>query len=135
MNGKKILVVDDDLISNKVLSAKLIADGFTVVSARDGGAALALVREGRPDLILLDLSFPPDVAHGGGVFRDGFTLMSWIHSTQGNIPIIIITAGDAAALKDKALSTGAVHFFHKPIDTEKLLAAIRETLGVVKEAA
>jgi len=135
MSCHKILIIDDDLIITKVLSAKLVADGFTVVSARDGGAALALIREGKPDLILLDLSFPPDVAHGGGVFQDGLTLMGWIRSTQGNIPIIITTAAESANLKDKALSMGAAEFFRKPIDTDKLLATIHATLGVVKEPA
>src|SRR5438105_2044489 len=66
-NGKKVLVVDDNKVILKTLSLKLSANGYAIVTAEDGAAAVRAVRSEKPDLILLDVSFPPDVAHGGGV--------------------------------------------------------------------
>jgi two-component system, cell cycle response regulator len=131
MKRKKILVVDDSLMILKLMSTKLTADGYDVVTAEDGGTAVSLVRQERPDLILLDLTFPPDVGHGGGVAWDGFLIMSWLQRLEEarNIPIIIITVGDPAKYKDRALAAGAVNYFHKPIDHDELLAVIRQILG------
>ena len=98
---------------------------------RTGAGAVSTVRQEKPDLILLDLSFPPDVAHGGGVAWDGFVIMNWLRRLEEakNIPIIVITGGDPAKFKDRALAAGAVSFFHKPINNDELLTVIRETLA------
>ena len=131
MNRKKILVVDDSLVILKTMSMKLTANGYDVVTAEDGAAAVSAVRKERPDLILLDLGFPPDVAHGGGVAWDGFLIMTWLRRLEEakNIPIIVITGGDPGKYKDRALAAGAASFFHKPIDNDELLTVIRETLA------
>ena len=131
MHRKKILVVDDSLLILKLMSMKLTAHGYDVVTAEDGGTAVSTVRKEKPDLILLDISFPPDVAHGGGVAWDGFLIMNWLRRLEEakHIPIIVITGGDPATYKDRALAAGAVSFFHKPIDNDALLTVIRQTLG------
>lgn len=131
MSRKKILVVDDSLLILRLMSIKLTANGYDVVTAEDGGTAVSTVRKGKPDLILLDLSFPPDVGHGGGVAWDGFLIMEWLQRLEEarNIPIIVITGGDPAKFKDRALAAGAFSFFHKPIDNDALLTVIRQTLG------
>ena len=131
MNRKKILVVDDSLVILKTMSMKLTANGYDVVTAEDGSEAVSAVRREKPDLILLDLSFPPDVSHGGGVPWDGFLIMNWLQRLEEakNIPIVVITGGDPAKFKDRALAAGAVNFFHKPINNDELLTVIRQTLG------
>jgi two-component system, cell cycle response regulator len=131
MSRKKILVVDDSLLILRLMSIKLTANGYDVVTAEDGGTAVSTVRKEKPDLILLDLSFPPDVGHGGGVAWDGFLIMEWLQRLEEarNIPIIVITGGDPAKFKDRALAAGAVSFFHKPIENDALLTVIRQTLG------
>jgi two-component system, OmpR family, KDP operon response regulator KdpE len=131
MNRKKILVVDDSLVILKTVSMKLTANGYDVVTAEDGSAAVSAVRMQKPDLILLDLSFPPDVAHGGGVAWDGFLIMNWLRRLEEakHIPIIVITGGDPAKCKDRALAAGAANVFHKPINNDALLTLIRETLA------
>ncbi len=137
MSQKKILIVDDSPIILKTLSMKLKASGYAVVTAEDGGSAVGTVRRERPDLILLDISFPPDVAHGGGVAWDGFLIMTWLkrmEEAQG-IPIIVITGSDAEEVKDQALAAGAVSFFQKPIDNDELLSVIRQALGDTVEAS
>lgn len=131
MNRKRILIVDDSFVVLKTMSMKLTANGYDVVTAEDGSGAVSTVRKEKPDLILLDLSFPPNVAHGGGVAWDGFTIMTWLRRLEEarNIPIIVITGGDPVKYKDRALAAGAVNFFLKPINNDELLTVIRETLA------
>jgi two-component system KDP operon response regulator KdpE len=130
MNRKKILVVDDNPVILKTMSMKLTDHGYDVVTAEDGSGAVSAVRTQKPDLILLDLSFPPDVAHGGGVAWDGFVIMTWLRRLEEakHIPIIVITGGDPEKYKARALAAGATSFFHKPINNDDLLTVIRETI-------
>ena len=129
--GKKILVVDDDQIILKTLSIALISNGYQVFTATDGPGAASIVAQERPDLILLDLLFPPDAANVGGALQDGFFIIEWLRrmGEAKDIPIIIISGDKSAKDKKNALATGAVGFFPKPIDRVALLAAIRATLG------
>jgi CheY-like chemotaxis protein len=131
MNPRKILIVDDNPIIIRTLSMKLKSTGYEVLTAQDGGEAVRIARQAKPDLILLDLSFPPDVAHGGGVPWDGFLIMTWLRRLDEakSIPIVVITGGDAAKCKDRSLAEGAVAFFTKPIDLPQLIATIRQVLG------
>ncbi len=130
-NRKKILVVDDSFIILKTLSMKLKASGYAVLTASDGAEAVSAVRRERPDLILLDITFPPDVAHGGGVAWDGFLIMDWLRRMDEakDTPIIIITSGDPAKYKERSFAAGAAGFFQKPINNDELLTTIRQSLG------
>jgi len=128
---KKILVVDDNEIILKTISLKLQGAGYQVITALDGSEAVASARKETPDLVLLDISFPPDV---GGVEWDGFRIMEWFRRMEAvkKTPVIIITGGDEALNKERAVASGAVAFFHKPIDHEDLLKVIRATLATGK---
>lgn len=128
--AKKILIVDDDAVIIKTTSAKLKSHGYAVVAALDAAEAMSAVRQDRPDLILLDISFPPDVAHGGNVDWDGFKIMAWLQRVDEakDTPIIIVSGGDPAKYKDRSLNTGAVAFFNKPIDHDELLSFIAQVL-------
>jgi len=131
MAQKKILVVDDSMIIRKTLSMKLRASGYQVLEAADGATAVSTIRREKPDLILLDVSFPPDVGAGGGVAWDGFLIMGWVQRMDEakNIPVFIITGGTPEQYKSRSEAAGAAAFFQKPIDNEQLLAAIREKIG------
>ena len=131
MTPKKILVVDDSLVILKVLDFELKSAGYAVLTAPDGAAAISLARQEKPDLVLLDISFPPDVAHGGGVRWDAFTIMAWMKRMEetAKTPIIVITSSDPAKVKDKAMAAGAAAFFQKPINYDELLATIHTVLG------
>jgi len=131
MTPRKILIVDDSVIVLKALSLKLKASGYNVLTAEDGAVAVSTARRERPDLILLDISFPPDVAHGGGVPWDGFLIMDWLRRMDEakDIPIIIITAGDPEKLKARSMAAGAAAFFQKPINNDELLVTIQRILG------
>jgi CheY-like chemotaxis protein len=82
-------------------------------------------------LILLDLIFPPDVGHGGGIAWDGFLIIDWLRRMEEakTVPIFIMTMGAAEQYRNSAFAKGAAAFFQKPIDNDELLAAIRKTLG------
>ena len=123
--AQKILVVDDNEIILKTISLKLQGAGYQVITALDGSEAVAAARKEMPDLILLDISFPPDV---GGVEWDGFRIMEWFRRMENvkKTPVIVITGGDDASNRDRAVA-----FFHKPIDHEDLLKVIRATLATV----
>ena len=137
MSPKKILVVDDNPVIVKTLSMKLKANGYEVASALDGAQASVSVRTNKPDLILLDISFPPDAANISGVAWDGFLIIDWIRRIEGvqKIPIIIITGGDPKIYKERSMAAGATAFFHKPINNDELLDVIQKTLGEPAEKA
>ena len=130
MGSHKILIVDDSAIILKAFSNKLQACGYDVLTAQDGGTAVNLARQQKPDLIILDINFPPDVAHGGGVAWDGFLIITWLRRMEEakDTPVIIITGAEAAKYKQRALAAGAVDFFHKPVDPDELVTAIRRVL-------
>jgi CheY-like chemotaxis protein len=133
--NRKILVVDDNKVVLKAFELKLKSLGFQVLTATEGSSAVSLARQEKPDLVVLDINFPPDVG-STGLQWDGFNIMEWMGRFKeiANIPVIIITAGDAAKFKARALAAGAVAFFHKPINHEEFLLAIRRILGQRKAA-
>jgi len=126
--AKKILVVDDNEIVIKTITLKLQGAGYQVITAMDGSEAVAMARKESPDLIILDISFPPDV---GGVPWDGFRIMEWFHrlNMSRKIPIIVITGSEDPKTKERATAAGAVAFFQKPLEHDYLLKVIRATLG------
>jgi DNA-binding response OmpR family regulator len=131
---QKILVVDDNEVIVKTTTVRLTRAGFQVFTALDGSEAVALVRKEKPDLILLDLGFPPDL---GGVPWDGFRIMEWLRRVDESkkIPVIVITGGAGDKDKEKALGGGAVAFLYKPLDYDELLKLVHATLGVPAKSA
>lgn len=127
----KILVVDDDPVILKTVGVKLSKAGFEVVTGHDGAEAITTARKENPDVIVLDINFPPDVA----VAWDGIGVMKWLQRMESGQtpPIIIITGSQQEQLREKALAAGALAFFQKPIDNEGLIALINKTLDLRRE--
>ncbi len=134
MNKKIVLVVDDNAVILKTLSLALQKYDFDVVTALDGSEAVGAVRREKPDIIVLDLSFPPSF---GAVEWDGFRIMQWLRRIEEakNVPFIIITGGEAAKYKERSLKEGAAAFFQKPVNNEELLAVIQRLLPVAAPQA
>lgn len=124
--ARKILVVDDDAVVVKALSLKLASKGFKVVTAMDAAEAMQAVRKETPDLLVLDITFPPDV----GVSWDGFRIVEWLRrlNEAQTIPVIIITGSDLEKYRSRANSIGAAALFQKPINYDDLVDTIRKTL-------
>jgi CheY-like chemotaxis protein len=131
MSAKKILIVDDSKVVLHALRMLLENNGYVVVTAEDGSHGVNSARMERPDLILLDISFPADVGFDGGVAWDGFLILDWLKrlDQSHSAPVIIITGGDPFEYQEKAAAAGVVGIFQKPIDNDQLLMAIQDTLG------
>lgn len=127
--GRTILVVDDNLVVLKAFELKLRACGFEVLMATEGAAAVSTARQAKPDLIVLDINFPPDVG-SSGLQWDGFNIMQWMRRFQeaATIPVIIITSDDAAKFKSKAIAAGAADFFQKPINFDEFLLSVHRLM-------
>jgi CheY-like chemotaxis protein len=128
---KKILVIDDNKVVLTAMSVMLRAKGYQVVLAESGADAIGILRRDKPDLILLDLDFPPDVGNLGGGLRDGFLILDWARRMcdAEKIPVIIVSALDPETYKEKAQARGIPTFFRKPVDKQQLLAAINDVFG------
>jgi CheY-like chemotaxis protein len=128
--NRKLLVVDDNQVVLKAFEIKMKNLGFQVFTATDGSEAVGIARKERPDLIVLDINFPPDVG-SSGLQWNGFNIMEWMRRFQevADIPVIIITSGEPEKYKARALSGGASAFFQKPINHEDFLLAVRRILG------
>jgi DNA-binding response OmpR family regulator len=127
----KILIVDDDAVIRKALTLKLESRGFAVATAIDGADALRALRDENPHVVLLDINYPPDVAHGGGIPWDGFLLMRWMRGivNAGKVPIIFITGSDPGNYRDRALACGAAGLFNKSQEPEVLVSMVERVLN------
>ena len=134
-DAKKILVVDDNEVVLHAMSFLLKAKGYQVLLAETGAETLGILRKDKPDLILLDLDFPPDAGNIGGAMRDGFLLLDWARRmcAAEKIPVIIVSGLDPEQYKARAQAAGIPTFFRKPVDNQQLLAAIHKALGDAPE--
>jgi CheY-like chemotaxis protein len=130
-SAKKILVVDDDPVILKVLSWDLERKGYEALTAVDGPEAFTVVRQQKPDLILLDIFYPPDLFQSGNTW-DAFLIIEWLRrmgkSRDGHIPVIVISGAEPEEFQNRCLAAGAVAYFQKPIQMPDLLYIIRQNL-------
>ena len=129
--AKKILIVDDNKVVLKAMSAMLGGRGYHVMVAESGAETIAILRKEKPDLFLLDLDFPPDAVNVGAALRDGFLIIDWARRMcdAEKIPVIIVSGLDPAKYQDRAKAAGILTFFRKPVDNQELLQAIHAALG------
>jgi DNA-binding response OmpR family regulator len=113
--ARTILVVDDEPTQREMLAEALEAEGFTIVTAADGRAALLAFRESRPDLVLLDLMLPE---------LSGIEVCRIIRAESG-VPILMLTAKDSELDKVVGLELGADDYVTKPFSLRELIARVR----------
>ncbi len=118
MAGKKILVVDDDAKTVELVKLYLNRDGYKVITASGGTEALALAREARPDLIVLDLMLPG---------MDGIQVCRTLRD-ESDVPIIMLTARTTDEDKLTGLDSGADDYVTKPFSPRELAARVRTVL-------
>jgi len=124
--GRKILVVDDDVRNVFALTSALEQKGALVEIARNGLEAIdRLQHDGTIDLVLMDIMMPE---------MDGFTAMQEIRkdSRFAKLPIIAVTAKAMKDDQDRCLSAGANDYLAKPIDLDRLFSLIRVWLPKVE---
>ena len=120
--AKKVLVVDDDLVIQKTVSARLEINGYDTITAQDGEEAIEKVKAENPNLIILDLMLPK--MNGYEVCR---TLK--FDDKYKRIPIIILSALDRQDEREKATQSGADAYFIKPFDLDLLLVKVKSFIG------
>ena len=117
MKGSRVvLVVDDDPSCRELLRAALVAEGCIVLTASDGIEALSILRESRPNLILLDLQMPR---------LSGWTLHQQLASDPATcgIPVVIITGADPS---DLAIQSRAI--LPKPVNVDDVIGEVQRRL-------
>jgi two-component system KDP operon response regulator KdpE len=114
----KVLVIDDEPPIRKLLKMGLVAQGYQVVEAANGKAALELLNE-RPGLIILDLGLP-DI--------EGHELLRTIRGRNERVPIVVLSSRGDEAGKVQALDAGADDYVTKPFGMDELLARMRTAL-------
>jgi DNA-binding response OmpR family regulator len=115
---KKILVVDDEQKIVEIIQAYLEKDGYQVITAFDGKAALDAVTAQRPDLIVLDLMLPE---------ISGWDVCRSIRK-KSEVPIIMLTARDETTDKIIGLEMGADDYVTKPFDPKELVSRVKAVL-------
>jgi two-component system OmpR family response regulator len=115
----RVLVVDDEPNIVDVISMALKYQGFDVASASSGAEALALVRQFRPHLLLLDVMLPD---------MEGFEVARRLGAERAKVPIIFLTARDATDDRVRGLTLGGDDYVTKPFSLEELVARIRTIL-------
>ena len=114
----KILVVDDEDRSLRLVEAMLAPEGYEVVLAHSGEEGLGKIRETRPDIVLLDIMMPG---------MNGYEVLRILHQ-ESDIPVIMLTAKKGATSAIEALNLGADDYVRKPFMKGELTARIRAKL-------
>ncbi|MCX7748039.1 MAG: response regulator transcription factor [Clostridia bacterium] len=125
MQGKKILIVDDDKNICELLDLYLSNEGFSLAFAHDGSAALNAIKEDKVDLVLLDVMLP--VINGWEVCK--------IIRKSSQIPIVMLTARDMVEDKVQGFEYGADDYIVKPFEPREVIARIKARLkGAVPQS-
>jgi DNA-binding response OmpR family regulator len=122
MDKKTILIVDDNADTRLILSARLKAQHYHTIFAADALQAMSVALKEQPDAILLDLGLP---GGNGLIVLQRFKA----NTALSGIPVIIVTAEDPLVAEARAIEAGADAFLQKPVDQDKLLAAIQQAMG------
>ena len=122
-DSPRILVVDDSLVTLKLLTEILTNHGYKVSTASSGHAALISVEVEVPDLILLDVKMPD---------MDGYEVCHKLKSAEysSRIPVIFISGLYEAASKIKGFNVGGVDYITKPFQLEEVLARVETHLAL-----
>lgn len=114
----RVLVVDDDQALAEMLGIVLRKEGFEVATCGDGARALPMIRQFRPDLVLLDLMLPS---------MDGVEVCRLLRAESG-VPVVMLTARTDTKDVVAGLEAGADDYVVKPFKPQELLARIRARL-------
>lgn len=128
LEGKRILLVDDDADILTSMQAALEPTGAIIESANNGNKAVELAEKNNPDLVILDMMLPG---------RSGFLVLEKIKAKKprGDKPfVIMITGNQGARHKMYAESLGVSDYFNKPVKLDKLIARAEQLLAPAPSA-
>lgn len=115
----RILVAEDETSLNDLLQDALRMNGYETISAKHGLEALRLIREEKPDLVILDINMPQ---------LDGFGVIEKLRNENNNVPVIVLTARDQRDDKSIGFGLGADDFVTKPFGLEELIMRVAAVL-------
>ena len=122
MPTPRILVVDDESLIRWSLAERLKAEGYEVVEAETGGAAMDKLSDG-VDLVLLDYRLPD---------TDGVTILRKIKEFDQDILVILLTAFATVETAVEAMKLGAYHFANKPFNLDDVAATVERALETTR---
>ena len=118
---KKILIIEDEYDTAKVLKKRIEGSGYEVCVAYDSYSGSASVKKEAPDLVILDLMLPA---------KGGETVLASMKNdeTARDIPVIVVTGITDDKVKKELYEKGVADYIEKPYEPEKLMASIRRIL-------
>ena len=123
----RVLIVEDDPVTQRALRQRLERIGCSVVGAVDNAAdALARFRELHPDLLTLDIEMP----EVGGI--DAMALFCLVRAEDPGCEVVIISGTGFPTYREKFIKAGVLGFFHKPLDFDKLVVDLRSYFPELK---
>ncbi|EJW15591.1 response regulator [Paenibacillus alvei] len=119
--ANRILIVDDAAFMRMMIRDILTKNGYDVVAeASDGAQAIEKYKEHKPDLITMDITMPE---------MDGITALKEIRKSDPNAKVIMCSAMGQQAMVIDAIQAGAKDFIVKPFQADRVIEAIKKTLG------
>jgi len=119
--ANRILIVDDAAFMRMMIRDILTKNGYEVVGeAQDGAQAIEKFKELRPDLITMDITMPE---------MDGIAALKEIRKLDSNAKVIMCSAMGQQAMVIDAIQAGAKDFIVKPFQADRVIEAIKKTLG------
>ena len=112
----KVLLVDDEVRILLLLKSLLQANGYAIETAKDGNAALEIVRKGGIDIVITDFRMEP---------MDGLTLFKKIHELRPSLPVILLTAYASVENAIEIMKGGAFDYLTKPFKVDDMLACLK----------
>ena len=125
--GEQVLLVDDESNIRRMLAALLRSEGFSVSEAPNGNAALLLLDEADPDVVLLDLMMPPG--------PDGLETLTRMRERGRSAPVIMMSGKAQLTDAVRAVKLGAFQFLEKPLSPEGVLVTVRAALELNRTRA
>ena len=118
LNGKTVLIVDDEEQIRELLSIYFTKEGFNVAEAADGAEALMKVQQAKPDIIILDIMMP---------VLNGMEVCQQIRK-HSNVPIIMLTSRTQDDDRIMGLEIGADDYVAKPFNPKEIVARVKAVL-------
>jgi two-component system response regulator MprA len=119
----RVLIADDDRAIRDALTRALGLEGYDVVQANDGNAALALIESAQPDVAILDVMMPN---------IDGLTVCRVLRAERNRLPVLMLTARTETPDRVAGLDAGADDYLAKPFELDELFARLRALLRRTK---
>jgi two-component system cell cycle response regulator DivK len=120
---KTVLIVEDDVMNRKLFQDVLVSRGYAVIEAGDAPEAMALIRNRRPDLVVMDVGLRSALT--------GLDVVAWLKAAPdlAAIPVLVVTAYAMTDERARIAASGCDAYLFKPVDLREFLARVAALLG------